>query len=295
MKNWMLRAYAKINLGLRITGKRADGYHDLDTCFLQISLADRLFFEKLGEARLEFTCNWPELPANHKNLCVRAYDLITRKAGSRSGLRLHLQKRIPFGSGLGGGSSDAAVTLMAVNRLHDLGLPKKDLHEFALQLGSDVPFFLEGGLCRGQGRGEILSPKPEIPPVWVLLATPGISVSTASVYKNIKLGLTKSRWNSTFALSKLQYFAACNPETLGINELEDVVFQWYPQLSALRDNLLKQGAMGANMTGSGSAVFGVFSSYEEARQAQQAIRSEYRTFIARPVKWGYEDVESFLR
>ncbi len=291
----MLRAYAKINLGLRISGKRADGYHDLDTCFLQISLADCLFFEKLGSARLEFTCNWPEIPANHRNLCVQAYDLITRKTGQSAGLRLHLQKNIPSGSGLGGGSSDAAVTLMAVNRLHHLGLSKRDLHGLALELGSDVPFFLEGGLCRGQGRGEILSPNVQIPSVWVLLATTGISVSTASVYKNIKLGLTKSCWNSTFALSKLKYFEGCNPETLGINDLEGVVFRWYPQLSALRDNLLKLGAMGANMTGSGSAVFGVFNSCQAARQAQQAFRSEYRTIIARPVKWGYEDVESFLR
>jgi 4-diphosphocytidyl-2-C-methyl-D-erythritol kinase len=154
---------------------------------------------------------------------------------------------------------------------------------------------LEGGFCHGQGRGEILSPIPDLPPVWILLTTPGISVSTASVYKNIKLGLTKSRRNSTFAVSKLKYFEGCNSEALGINELEDVVFKWYPQLSTLQDNLLRQGAMGANMTGSGSAVFGVFSSYQEALQAQQAFRSEYRTFIARPIKWGYDDVESFLR
>jgi 4-diphosphocytidyl-2-C-methyl-D-erythritol kinase len=196
---------------------------------------------------------------------------------------------------LGGGSSDAAITLMATNRLCALGLPRTDLHSLALELGSDVPFFLAGGLCRGQGRGEILSPVSGLPPVWILLVMPELSVSTASVYKNIKLGLTKSHRNSTFALSKLKEFKGCNPETLGVNELEDVVFQWHPQLSVLQDNLRRQGAMGANMTGSGSSVFGVFRSYQEARQAQQVFRSDYRTFIARPIKWGYDEVESFLR
>lgn len=296
MKRWMVRAYAKINLGLRILNRRADGYHDLDTYFLQITLADELFVEKNRRARLELTCNRPEIPIDDDNLCVRAYDLLAQKTGRAPGVRLHLQKNIPAGGGLGGGSSDAAATLMAVNALGHLGLSKNDLFELALQLGSDVPFFLEGGFCRGQGRGEIISPCTQLPPIWVLLIVPDMAVSTASVYKNIKLGLTKTRWNSTFALSKLNCFTKdCDADVIGVNDLESVVFKWHPQLAAVKDNLPQHGAMWANMSGSGSTIFGVFANRQQACAAQEIFRSEYRTWIARPIRWGYENVDSFLR
>ena len=295
MTRWILRAYAKINLGLRVIGKRADGYHDLDTYFLQINLADQLFFEKTAAAHLHFTCNWPGIPVDAGNLCVRAYDLLARQTGRRPGVRLHLHKLVPAGGGLGGGSSDAALTLMAINRLCGLGLPKTDLHELARELGSDVPFFLEGGFCRGQGRGEILAPLRQLPAIGILVIAPEVAISTASVYKNIKLGLTKSHQNSTFDLSKYKWCEVCNPETLGRNELEDVVFKWHPSLSALKDKLQQEGAFFANMTGSGSAVFGVFSSHMQAQAAQRAFRSEYRTFSARPIRWGYDDVDLLLR
>ncbi len=295
MKKWMVRAYAKINLGLRVLGRRADGYHELDTYFLQISLADQLFFEKSEEAYLEFACNWPEIPVDRDNLCVRAYDLITRKAGRKPGVKLYLHKNVPAGGGLGGGSSDAAVALMAINQICGLELAQEDLRELALELGSDVPFFLEGGFCRGQGRGEILSPVPRLPEIGIVVIVPEFSISTASVYKNIKLGLTKSHQNCTFALSKLQCFEDCNTESLGVNDLEEIVFQWHPHLLAVKNKLGQEGAIFSNLTGSGAAVFGVFSSLSQAQAVQQLFRSEYRTFSARPMKWGYGDVDSFLR
>ncbi len=291
MTQWMLRAYAKVNLGLRVLHRRDDGYHELDTYFLQISLADQLFFEKTGSAKLVFTCNWPEIPADQSNLCVRAYHLIAAKMGRELGLQLHLQKNVPAGGGLGGGSSDAAMTLMAINHIYRLGWSKKDLHQLALQLGSDVSFFLEGGLCRGQGRGEILSPLASLPQFWILLIVPGIAVSTASVYKNIKLGLTKSYRNSTFALLNFVPFDGCDIELLGVNDLEEVVFARHPELLAIKDKLQRAGALLANMTGSGAVVFGVFGSYEQAHQTQEEFRSEYRTIVARPIKWGYDDVD----
>jgi len=294
MTRWMLRAYAKINLGLRVLSKRADGYHELDTYFLQVHWADQLYFERTRAAHLEFTCNWPQLGPPGENLCTRAYELLCRQTGQRPGLKLHLHKAIPAGGGLGGGSSDAAITMLAVNRLCQLGLTKNDLHALAHNLGSDIAFFLQGGLCRGRGRGVILTPLSKLPQIWVLIIASNLSVSTASVYKNIKLGLTKSCWNSTFALSKRELFENCNAETIGNNDLEDIVFQWHPKLSAVKDSLQQRGALLANMTGSGSAIFGLFDNLQQALQAQHAFRSEYRTFIARPIKWGYDDVDSFL-
>ena len=191
-------AYAKINLGLRIAGKRADGYHDLETNFLQITLADQLFFETTSSATFEMECNRPEIPCDHANLCAQAYERLSAYLGRRQGLRLRLQKGIPAGAGLGGGSSDAAVTLITLNNLWEAGLSQSELYQLAIRLGSDVPFFLEGGLCRATGRGEVITPLAELPDFWVLVVTPDIWISTAWVYDQVKIGLTNSQKNSIF-------------------------------------------------------------------------------------------------
>lgn len=290
MKAWCVPAYAKINLGLRILGKRPDGFHELETYFLQIDLADRLFFEKSELEGLELTCNRADLPVDAANLCWRAYELLCAAAHRRVRVRLHLEKNIPVGAGLGGGSSDAAVTLMALNRLCELNISDATLHDLATQLGSDVSFFLAGGLCWGSGRGEIITPLPELPNWEILLVTPAVVVSTAWAYQNYKMNLTNRQKitklpSSDFVqLQGHQLAEACQ------NDLEAVVFEKYPELAELKSKLQQAGAVVASMTGSGSAIFGLFRTRQEAQRGQQLVNRDKQAFLARPVRWGIRQV-----
>ncbi len=294
MKRCCLRAYAKINLSLRIVGKRADGYHELDTYFLQIDLADDLFFETTGSSGFELSSNWGAIPLDETNLCARAYNLIRQTMGAGMGARLHLEKRIPMGAGMGGGSSDAAVTLVALNYLFEAGLSEKTLLALAQQLGSDVPFFLIGGLCHGAGRGEILTPLSSLPDLHALIVTPDIELSTKLVYQNLKIGLTTRHENTIFADLNYEAKKFYEQYPRGQNDLEPWVLQQYPALADIKQKLLKQKAWGACMTGSGSAVFGLFDRLEEAQQAQRALQSEYAAYIARPVKYGMKEIDVLL-
>lgn len=284
-------AYAKINLSLRVLGKREDGYHELDTYFLQVDWCDELTFKRTELPGMELTCNWEKLPTDHTNLCRRAYDLITQKFAQKPGVSLHLEKHIPMGAGLGGGSSDAAVTLAVLNELFEAGFSDAELMQMAGKLGADVPFFLLGGFCHGSGRGEILTPISNLPELYALIVTPGIALPTATVYQNLKIGLTRR--------AKCTIFAGLNHDVKkfyelypgGQNDLEPVVFEKYLLLRRVKRTLLEQGAWGASMTGSGSAVFGLFSTKTAALKAQRAFDPEdYATFVARPVKWGLTEI-----
>jgi 4-diphosphocytidyl-2-C-methyl-D-erythritol kinase len=290
MKAWCVPAFAKINLGLRILGKRADGFHELETYFLQIDLADRLFFEKNAREGLELTCNRSELPANASNLCCRAYELLCEAAHRRLGVRLHLEKNIPLGSGLGGGSSDAAVTLIALNCLFDLKISAATLHDLAAQLGSDVPFFLTGGLCFGSGRGEIIRPLPDLPNWEILLITPAVVVSTAWAYQNYKLSLTNRQKITKLPSSDFVQLQGHQLAEVCQNDLEDVVFQEYPKLADLKSRLHHAGAMVASMSGSGSATFGLFRTRQEAQRGQQLFNKDNQAYLTRPVRWGIRQV-----
>jgi 4-diphosphocytidyl-2-C-methyl-D-erythritol kinase len=290
MKAWCVPAFAKINLGLRILGKRPDGYHELETLFLQIELADYLHFEKTAGSHLELTCDKPELPVDASNLCHRAHALIGAAAQRQLGVRLHLEKHIPAGAGLGGGSSDAAITLIALNRLFELNLSNDTLYHLATQLGSDVPFFLAGGLCWGRGRGEILAPSATLPDFWVLLVVPLIEVSTAWAYQNYnKLGLTnkqKSRKLPSLSIVQLtdqDCMAVCQ------NDLEAAVFEKYEELGFIKAQLQQSGAFVASMTGSGSAMFGLFRTQQEA-QGRKHLFERCSTFVTRPIRWGIPQV-----
>lgn len=290
MPPWCVPAYAKINLGLRILGKRADGYHDLETFFLQIDLADRLFFEKTAGSGLALTCNQSDLPVDASNLCTRAYQLLCEAASCSFGVRLHLEKSIPAGAGLGGGSSDAAVTLIALNRLFDLQLSKDRLYQLATQLGSDVPFFLTGGLCRGRGRGEILEAYEELPDLGILLVTPPVAVSTAWAYKNYnKLGLTKTEKYRKLPSSSIGQLRDDELAEVCQNDLEIAVFEKYEELAAIKAQLQRSGAIVSSMTGSGSAMFGLFRTQQEA-QGRKQLFERCNTFVTRPIRWGMPQV-----
>lgn len=294
MKALPFPAYAKINVGLRILGRREDGYHNLDTNFLQISLHDTLFFERTAAPVFELSCNWPELAAGGANLCEHAYRMLVEASVQPLGVRLRLEKRIPTGAGLGGGSSDAAVTLLALNQLWQLDLPVSRLEELALQLGSDVPFFLRGGYCHGQGRGEILSTIDPLPEYWILVVAPPVSVSTSWAYQNVKFGLTNGQKSSTFSAFKLKINESSHLGERVHNDFEAIVFERYPELAAIKQQLLSGKALAASMSGSGSTVYGVFETQEAAQQTQRLFQDQHKTFLARPVQWGKRELDQYV-
>lgn len=272
-----IRAPAKINLGLRVVGKRADGYHLLDTIVVAITLFDELEIKKRKPdkskgkqvAQLRVTCDHPLVPRGEKNLAYQAASLLLHEAGVTAPLDIHIRKRIPVGAGLGGGSTDAAAALVGITRLLKLHFSPRRLEKLATCLGADVPFFIRARPVRARGIGDRLTPLKRVPPWWLVILYPGFPVSTAWVYGNLRLNLTKSRANTKLStlLTSAPKFA-----DLLVNDLEVVTVKRYRRIKHLKDSLIELGAARALMTGSGSAVFGIFGSREKAKMAYRKLR-----------------------
>jgi 4-diphosphocytidyl-2-C-methyl-D-erythritol kinase len=264
-----VRALAKLNLDLRVLGKRPDGYHELRTIFQTISLGDTLEIA-FSPARktsivLEDQLQIPD------NLVVRAARLALDAMLVTGKVELRLTKRIPMGAGLGGGSSDAAAVLLALPALAGRVLPLPRLCELAGALGSDVTFFLLGGRAVGIGRGTELFPLPDGNATAGVLITPGVHVSTADAYRCLSPSLTIELQQNKIVAFSTQSWARGIPET-AVNDFEAVVFPLHPSLAALKRKLQRAGASPALMTGSGSAVFGLFSTGREATRALAALK-----------------------
>ena len=261
-------SHAKINLGLYVLGKRPDGYHDIWTIFQELEFHDVLYFTK-RDAPLTLTTNHPTLPVGDENLVCRAARAFAQKTGCPTQLAIHLEKQIPLGAGLGGGSSNAAAALRGLNQLFQVGISQKELAALGATLGSDVPFFLHGGTAIGTGRGEQIEPLPDLPPCWILLINPRIHVSSAWAYKNINLKLTNfPTKNNVFSQ---QHNAVTDALRTLENMLEEPVISHYPIIASIKNLLLEEGAEWASMSGSGSTVFGVFKEKELAEQALRQI------------------------
>jgi 4-diphosphocytidyl-2-C-methyl-D-erythritol kinase len=233
-------AIAKINLFLHITGRRADGYHELQTLFQLIDYADELTIDVREDGVLERTGENPDIP-EELDLCLRAARLLQDTSGCELGATISLKKRIPIGGGLGGGSSDAATTLIALNSIWRLGLSRDELATLGLLLGADVPVFVRGRTAWGEGVGEILDPV-ELPRQWYVIASPSVSISTREVFMH------KDLTRDSDAITIRDFRAGC-----GVNQLEDVVRSEYPEVDNLLNWLGNYGS--ARMTGSGSSVF----------------------------------------
>jgi 4-diphosphocytidyl-2-C-methyl-D-erythritol kinase len=271
-----LRSFAKINLDLRILNKRPDGYHELRTIFQTISLADTIDVEhRPGRSRIEIKSNWNI----SDNLIVRAADIVMKTTGRTGRVGFVLQKRIPLGGGLGGGSSNAAAVLLALPLLLRKPLPIDKLMELAASLGSDVPFFLLGGTALGLGRGTELYPLPDIPAQPALLIAPGTHVSTAAAYTQLGRELTTAATAPTmdsFQSVALQIANASSGKDWGsVNDFENVVFGLHPQLKSIKGKLLRLGARPALMSGSGSSLFGIFPNRELRDRAVESFRKEF--------------------
>jgi 4-diphosphocytidyl-2-C-methyl-D-erythritol kinase len=256
-----MKSFAKINLGLEVLGQRRDGYHEIRTLFQSIDLHDELEFDEAEPGILTLEGDDPSLPWDERNIIHRAAVLIGGQAGSRAGVRVRVKKRIPAGSGLGGGSSNAGVTLLALNRLWRLGLSAKALQDMAARLGSDVAYFLQGGLCLGEGRGEKISPLPDLPRLFGVVVLPPVVSLTAEVYSRYRPSLT-----SADKLSRINRFLRSREIGSLENRLERTVFRLYPQLKDIKRFFQSRGAALSLVTGSGSAVYALFGSREEAEQ-----------------------------
>ena len=262
-----LPAFAKINECLYVLGRRADGYHELRTIFQTIGLHDTLEMSLIRRPGIDLECDDPVLPAGRENLVWRAVAAARRALGLRGGVRVKLEKRIPVGRGLGGGSSDAAVALLGVELLARRALPPAERLQIAAQLGSDVPFFLCGGRAMGVGRGEEIYPLADGPKRTVVIVSPAaIAVSTREAYGWLHAPALTTRASAR----KLRSFCALCWSGQGAsleNDFEAAVFRRHPRLARIRRALLHYGAAGAALAGSGSAVFAEFPSPAQARRA----------------------------
>ena len=281
-----IRAPAKINLGLRVVGRRADGYHLLDTIMLPVSLYDEIIIQKGKKSslkgRLTVTCDDPLVPPGKKNLAYKAASLLLNKKDINESLHIHIHKRIPVGAGLGGGSTDAAATLVTLNRLFRLGYKRKGLENIASTIGADVPFFVKGVPARARGIGERLTPLRKVPRLWLIILYPKFPVSTAWVYRNLHPKLTKAIVNTSINFS---LGSPANLRKLLVNDLETVTMGRYPRIGLLKEELARQGAIGTLMSGSGSSVFGVFRSKRSAERAFRRLlkKREVQAFLVRVV------------
>ena len=272
MTTLTLAAPAKINLSLRVLRRREDGFHDIHSLMVPLALEDTLTLTKdpdLAPGEIVFTCTDPTLPSDASNLAVRAIQSLSAHCGGLPGLRLHLEKRIPHGAGLGGGSSDAASALAGVNTLCGLGLSIDTLSSIAAGIGSDVPFFLHRRACIAEGRGELIHPVPEDaapPPLRILLVKPPFGIPTPWAYQ---------RWRDSVPVPGLPM--APQPQSWGIleNDLERPVFEKYPVLGHLKARLLTTpGVTAALMSGSGSTVFAILQPDATLPEILTAIHDE---------------------
>jgi 4-diphosphocytidyl-2-C-methyl-D-erythritol kinase len=274
------RSFAKINLVLSVLGKRADGYHEIQTVFQTIDLCDQLEFRPSRDIVLRCE-NLPEVPEKD-NLVYRTAHLLAKTVGEKRGVSITLRKNIPSGAGMGGGSSNAAVTLLGLRQFWDLQIPDDRILKLAEDLGSDVPFFLYGGTALGTGRGEKIQPLPDFPSRHVVLIYPGVHLSTAHAYNSLNLGLTSSLEDP-----RIQRFTGLGEADAGLrtglfNDFEASILSAYPCIMEAKNFLEEQGAAVAMLSGSGSSVFGFFSDEESALAAARAGgREAWRVFPAK--------------
>jgi 4-diphosphocytidyl-2-C-methyl-D-erythritol kinase len=258
---------AKINLFLQVTGKRPDGYHELFSLMCCVDLCDTIFLQ-FGAKSIRIESSHPQIPLDDTNLAHRAAAVFFKALNVHEGLKIFIDKSIPVAAGLGGGSSNAASVLKGLNQHHGHPFSRKQLMSMGLGLGADVPFFLFGKPAFATGIGEKLEAYPGPLPFHIVLVNPGFKVSTGEVFRNLNLGLTKCKKKINKPLcTKIDF----DPGLHLCNDLEVVTASEYPVITAIKEQLLTWGALGALMSGSGPTVFGLFSDFHTAERAKQAI------------------------
>ena len=276
---------AKINLFLRVYGKRPDGFHELCSLMCCITLFDEIYLQIDTGDTINIQCSHPGVPSDATNLAHRAARLFQQRLGSSRCIDIHLKKNIPVAAGLGGGSGNAASILLALNRVYETPFSRAQLIEMGLALGADVPFFIFQKPAIATGIGEVLDHFAGDLPYHFLLLYPNITVSTAEVYQNFNLTLTKDEKKPTSTHLRLTRF---EPAHHLANDLEAVTAEKHPEIGMLKEKLLAHGAIGALMSGSGPTVFGLFKDIDSAKSAKRALSCDtelrgIQLFLADPI------------
>lgn len=274
-----LPSFGKINCSLRILGKRPDGYHEIRTVLQTVSLHDTLRFATAPDSEITLSCDDALIPTDQNNLIVRAAIALRDRYEIRAGVHVQLEKRIPVQGGLGGGSSNGAVTLLGLAHLWKIRTEVSDLFKLAGGLGSDVPFFLTGGRALGTGTGASISSLPDLPPLDLLIVAPNTTVATAEAYKALSsAALTTRKSDSILAISRGSTNSSDSDQwpvsTELENDFEQVIFDIEPEIGRVKNSLLRAGARGALLAGSGSSVFGIFDNREARQRALEQIQTE---------------------
>ena len=275
-----IKSYAKINLGLKIVDLLPDGYHALCTIMQEIDFYDIITIKKNSNHQIDFQISGSvEVPNDSNNLCIKAADLFMKSNHiNNQGLTIKLNKQIPVGAGLGGGSSNAANVLLLLNRIFSLEISNLDLCNMGFELGCDVPFFINGGLQISEGKGEQLSnSKLNLDGYTILLVLPNFSISTKWAYSFFKNNLSKS-----FNRNKFCTFQNNIDWSLFENDFEEVIKTTYPEVTEIREKLESSGALFSSLSGSGSTMFGIFNNFFEANLAQQKLKP-YLCHIVQPI------------
>jgi 4-diphosphocytidyl-2-C-methyl-D-erythritol kinase len=282
-----LLAPAKVNLTLRILGKREDGYHDIESLVQKITLYDQISIRETPEPGIQLTCSDPTIPSGPTNLVYKAAQAVMEATGrTEKGVFIELEKRIPHGAGLGGGSSDAASTIMGLNSLWDLAMPLEEQVRIAALIGSDIPLFLHPSPSVISGRGELVTAVPDHIRAAFVVVFPGFTVSTQWAYSNFRL----TKEHGKYTISELQRtgWGELPPDRwqeLLVNDLEAAVRTKHPEIGRCIEELSLQGADAAQMSGSGSAVFGLFEDKLAAQDAATSFLAKegYAAFVAMPI------------
>lgn len=288
-------AYAKLNLSLDVTGRREDGYHDMLMVMQTISVSDRIDLELTPEPGIQASCNFHYVPTDERNLAVRAAEVYLQAAAAAApdrvprpdekGISICMEKHIPVGAGMAGGSADAAAVLRGMNRLFGSPLNRRELEKLACRVGSDVAFCVAGGTQLAKGRGEVLEDLPPLPPCRIVVCKPGFSISTPELFRRLDEVNLRRHPDTAGMLAAL---GNADLREIGIrmyNVFEDVPDRRMRQAGEIKSVLLDHGALGAMMTGTGSAVFGIFSDAAAAERCASDLKKEHRFCrVAEPVE-----------
>ena len=279
MDRVLLKSFSKVNIGLKILNKRADGYHNIHTIFQEIDFYDNIILKKRNSG-CSFTSNVDWLSNNESNLCVKAWQCLVDRFGI-AGISIELQKNIPPGSGLGGGSSNAACILKGLIQLYNLNISLNDLLKIGSSIGADVPFFINGGCQIGSGIGDQLVKVDHKIKNTFLLVMPEIHIGTKTTFKNFKkiLDYNKEKVNFADFIKKDKFLFKFFE-----NDFETIIVPAYPDIGQIKKKLLNHGAVFSSLSGTGSTVYGVFDDEAKAISAESLFKVNYKTCIAHPVK-----------
>lgn len=281
MKKIKLDAYAKINLSLDVLGKRENGYHELSMIMQQIDLKDIISITEISEQnKIIINSNNPRVPLDSTNIVYKAWEILSNRYDINKGVCIDIQKNIPLAGGLAGGSTDAAAVLKGLNEIWNLRLADKELMNISLEIGSDIPFCIMGGTALAEGIGEKLTPLKSFAGKYILIANPGVEVSTAYVYKNLDLKSIKERPNIK---NIIEYIEKDNIQSLAKemkNVLETVSIDKYPIINEIKSDMIDKGAIGSLMSGSGATVFGIFDDKDKLNYCKKNLEEKIETVIA---------------